>query len=109
MSPGCQRSSFGNIKFHTCKKAALATRVAFLASMASKLKNMENRQSTTAKEPKNAKKCKFLLSITLWPLIWPLRPSSAFFNFFEILDTYEVQWYAKMFYLSSITSRTISE
>ena len=55
------------------------------------------------------KKCKFLLSFTLWPLIWPLRPLSAFFNFFEILDTYEVQWYAKMFYLSSITSRTISE
>ena len=55
------------------------------------------------------KNCKFLLSFTLWPLIWPLRPSSAFFNFFEILITYEVQWYAKMFYLSSITSRTISK
>ena len=51
------------------------------------------------------KNCKFLLSITLWPLIWPLQPSSAFFNFFEILVTYEVQWYTKMFYLSVITSR----
>ena len=55
------------------------------------------------------KNCKFLLSFTLWPLIWPLQPSSAFFNFFEILVTYEVQWYAKMFHLSGITSRKISE
>ena len=41
MSLGCYKSSFGNIKFHICKKAALATRVAFLASMTSKLKKSD--------------------------------------------------------------------
>ena len=45
----------------------------------------------------------------LWPLIWPSRPSLAFYDFSVILDTQEGQWYVKMSYPSSITSRTFSE
>ena len=55
------------------------------------------------------KNYKILILFTLWPLIWTFRPSSAFYNFSEILDVYRVQWHAKLSILTSITSRTISE
>ena len=42
-----------------------------------------------------------------WPFIWPLRPSLAFFNFFEVLEVLEVQWHALVTYLTLLSSESI--
>ena len=42
-----------------------------------------------------------------WPFIWPLRPSLAFFNFFEVLEVLEVQWHALVTYLTLLSSERI--
>ena len=48
------------------------------------------------------KKFEILFLVTLWPLIWPSQPSLAFCNFREILEAYEVQWYAEIPNVGSI-------
>ena len=42
-----------------------------------------------------------------WPFIWPLRPSLAFFNFFEVLEVLEVQWHALVTYQTLLSSESI--
>ena len=54
--------------------------------MALKLKNNEIRALLTPDEPKTTKKPKTLTFSAPWPLVWPLRPLSAFYIFSEILD-----------------------
>ena len=84
-SSGCYESVFGYIKFLICNLAFPATIAAFLAFMALKLKNDEIRVLSTPTKPKTAKS-KNLTFLALWPLVWPLRPLSAFYIFSEILD-----------------------
>ena len=70
-----------------CKKAAPAINVAFLTLMTLKLEDKEIYVKLTPNDQIEMKKLlKFEFS-SVWPLIWPFRPSSAFYNFFEILGT----------------------
>ena len=85
-SSGCYESIFGSANFLVCNLAFPATIAAFLAFVALKLKNNEIRALLTPNKPKNYKKCKLLTFLALWPLVWPLRPLSAFYIFSEILD-----------------------
>ena len=63
--------------------------------MALKLKNNEIRALLTPDKPKTTKKPKTLTFLAPWPLVWPLRPLSAFYIFSEIFDIKEDQWYTK--------------
>ena len=54
--------------------------------MALKLKNNEIRALLIPDKPKTTKKPKNLTFLAPWPLVWPLRPLSAFYIFSEILD-----------------------
>ena len=85
-SSGCYESIFGSANFLVCNLAFPATIAAFLAFVALKLKNNEIRALLTPNKPKNYKKSKLLTFLALWPLVWPLRPLSAFYIFSEILD-----------------------
>ena len=54
--------------------------------MALKLKKNEIRALLTPDKPKITKKPKTLTFSAPWPLVWPLRPLSAFYIFSEILN-----------------------
>ena len=85
-SSGSWKSIFGSTNFCICNLAFPATIAAFLAFMALKLKNNEIRALLTPNKPKNTKKSRILTFLAIWPLVWPLRPLSAFYIFSEILD-----------------------
>ena len=85
-SSGCCESIFGYTNFPVCNFAFPATIAAFLAFVALKLKDNEIRALLTPNKPKNTKKSRNLTFLALWPLVWPLRPLSAFYIFSEILD-----------------------
>ena len=70
-----------------CKKAVPAISVAFLTLMTLKLENNEICAKLTLNDQVDMKKLSKLEFSGVWPLIWPFRPSSAFYNFFEILGT----------------------
>ena len=57
--------------------------------------------------PNKWKKCEILIFNGIWPLIWPSRPSLAFFNFSEILDVWEVQWYVILLCMTNISLETV--
>ena len=86
-SSGHYKSTFRNINNLQCKKAAPAITVAFLTLMTLKLENKEIYAKLTSNDQVNMKKLSKLEFSGVWPLIWPFRPSSAFYNFFEILGT----------------------
>ena len=69
------------------KKAAPAITVAFLTLMTLKLENKEICVKLTPNDQVDMKKLSKLEFSGVWPLIWPFRPSSAFYNFFEMLGT----------------------
>ena len=69
------------------QKAAPAITVAFLTLMTLKLENKEICVKLTPNDQVDMKKLSKLEFSGVWPLIWPFRPSSAFYNFFEILGT----------------------
>ena len=85
-SSGCYESIFGSINFLICNLAFPATIAAFLAFMALKIENNEIRALLTPNKPKTTKKSKNFTFLALWPLVWPLRPLSAFYIFSEILN-----------------------
>ena len=61
--------------------------LAFLTLMTLKLENKEICVKLTPNDQIDMKKLlKFELS-SVWPLIWPFQPLSAFCNFFEVLGT----------------------
>ena len=68
------------------KKATPAIRVAFLTLMTLKLENKEICVKSTPYDQIDMKKLSKFEFTSVWPLIWPFRPSSAFYNFFGILD-----------------------
>ena len=86
-SSGHYKSTFRNINNLRCKKAAPAITVAFLTLMTLKLENKEICVKLTPNDQVDMKKLSKLEFSGVWPLIWPFRPSSAFYNFFEILGT----------------------
>ena len=57
--------------------------------------------------PSIPKKYKKLVFHIFWPFIWPLQPSLAFFNYFEVLEVLEVQWHALGTYLTLLSSERI--
>ena len=61
----------------------------------------------TPNEPKNAEKMSNFAIVYLVAFDWPLRPSLAFFNFFEVLEVLEVQWHALVTYLTLLSSERI--
>ena len=85
-SSGCYESIFGSANFPVCNLAFPATIAAFLAFVALKLKDNEIRALLTPNKPKTTKISKSLTFLAPWPLVWPLRPLSAFYIFSEILD-----------------------
>ncbi len=54
--------------------------------MALKIKDNEIRALWTPNKLKITKKIQFFTFLALWPLVWPLQPLLAFYNFSEILD-----------------------
>ena len=80
--------------------------LAFLAFMALRLKSLQSAEFLCQNGPHKAKKlqnfnkCSFGLVCGLW------KKNLAFFIFLEVLDTYEVQWYTKIMYVSSISPLT---
>ena len=80
-SSGCYESIFGYLNFLICNLAFPATISAFLAFMAFKFKNIEISALLTPNEAKFTKKYEKIAFLTPWPLIWPLRPLLAFFQF----------------------------
>ena len=80
-SSGCYESIFGSINFLICNLAFPATIAAFLAFMALKIENNEIRALLTPNKPKTTKKSKNFTFLALWPLVRPLRPLLAFFQF----------------------------
>ena len=85
-SSGSYESMFGSTKFCVCKLVLSATRAAFLAFSALKLKNIQFSQKMTPNEPKNAEKMSNFAIVYPVAFDWPLRPSLAFFIFFfEVL------------------------
>ena len=83
---GCYESIFGSTNFLIFNLALPAKIAAFLAFLALKFKNFEIRALLTPNKPKTTKKLKIVTFLALWPLVWPLRPLSAFYIFSEILD-----------------------
>ena len=81
------KSTFRKIKNLRCKKTAPAIMVAFLTLMTLKLENKEICVKLTPNDQIDMKKLSKFEFSSVWPLIWPFRPSSAFYNFFEILGT----------------------
>ena len=77
--------------------------LAFLAFMALRLKLLQSAEFLCRNGPHEAKKlqnfnkCSCGLVCGLW------KKNLAFFIFLEVLDTYEVQWYTKIMYVSSIS------
>ena len=61
--------------------------MAFLTLMALKLENKEMCEKWTPNDQIDMKKLSKFEFSSAWPLIWPFRPLSAFYNFFEILGT----------------------
>ena len=59
--------------------------MAFLTLMTLKLENKEMCVKLTPNDQIDMKKLSKFEFSSVWPLIWPFRPSSAFYNFFEIL------------------------
>ena len=53
--------------------------------MTLKLENKEICVKSTPNDQIDMKKLSKFEFSSLWPLIWPLQPSSAFYNFFGIL------------------------
>ena len=80
-SSECYESIFGSTNFPVCNLAFPATIAAFLAFMAMKLKNNEIMALLTPNKPKTTKKSKNFTFLALWPLVRPLRPLLAFFQF----------------------------
>ena len=80
--------------------------LAFLAFMALRLKSLQSAEFLCQNGPHKAKKlqnfnkCSCGLVCGLW------KKNLAFFIFLEVLDTYEVQWYTKIMYVSSISPLT---
>ena len=85
-SSGYYESIFGSTNFLICNLAFPAKIAAFLAFLALKFKNNKIRALLTPNKPKTTKKSEILTFLALWPLVWPLRPLSAFYIFSEILD-----------------------
>ena len=85
-SSGCYESIFGSITFCICNLVCPATLAAFLAFMALKLKNNKITALLTPNKPKTTKKSEKNTFLSLWPLVWPFWPLSAFYIFHEILD-----------------------
>ena len=56
-------------------------------TVALKLENKEISVKLTPNDQIDMKKLSKFEFSSVWPLIWPFRPSSAFYNFFEILGT----------------------
>ena len=63
------------------KKAAPAINVAFLTLMTLKLENNEICMKLTPNDQIDMKKLSKFESSSVWPLIWPFRPLSAFYIF----------------------------
>ena len=80
-SSECQVSNFGSVNNLLCKLPFQATIAAFLAFMAFKFQNIEISALLTPNEAKFTKKYEKIAFLTPWPLIWPLRPLLAFFQF----------------------------
>ena len=85
-SYGWYKSRIRHIDVCLYKLVFQATRVAFLAFSVLKLKNIQISEQTTSNKPKNSKKCKLLLMVTVWPLIGLCDLCWPFFIFSEILD-----------------------
>ena len=64
--------------------------MAFLTLMTLKLENKEISVKLTPNDQIDMKRLSKFVFSSVWPLIWPFRPSLAFYNFFEILGTQEV-------------------
>ena len=81
-SSGYYKSTFRAKNNPTCKKAAPAISMAFLTLMTLKLENNEIWMKLT---PNDQIEMSNLLNLdfpSVWPLIWPFRPSLAFYNSF---------------------------
>ena len=70
-----------------CKKANSAISAAFLTLMTLKLENNEIHAYSTPNDHNDMKKWSKFEFSSPWPLIWPFRPFSAFYIFFEIFGT----------------------
>ena len=70
-----------------CKKAVPAISVAFFTLMTLEVETKEICMKLTPNDQIDMKKLSKFEFSTVWPLIWPFRSSSAFYNFFEILGT----------------------
>ena len=69
-----------------CKKAAPAISMAFLTLMTLKLENKEICVKLTPNDQIDIKKLSKFEFSSVWPLIWPFRPSLAFFIFFVVFE-----------------------
>ena len=86
-SSGHYKSTFRNINNLWCKKAAPAITVAFFTLMTLKPENKDICVKLASNDQVDMKKLSKFEFSSVWPLIWPFQPLSAFYNFFEILCT----------------------
>ena len=102
----CWGSIARPLKIRKSNLESFGLMLAFLAFTALRLKLLQLAESLCQNGPHKAKKlqnfdkCSCGLVCGLWKKIL------AFFIFLEALDTYEVQWYTKIMYVSSISRLT---